>query len=98
MGDEYKFPTAMETFSSDYWFPKFVMGSLLLYPACDSFTAEHPGSIFASAFLFWLSVTFMWLTRMKPEAEELKYRRLFQWKWLPNFCGGVDTRSPFGST
>jgi len=83
MADEYKFPTALETLSADYWFPKFVMGGVLLYPAYDSFSVEHPASIFGSILLFSLSFTFLWLTRIKPEAEELKYRRLFQWKSLP---------------
>jgi hypothetical protein len=83
MGDEYKFPTALETFSSDYWFPKFVMGSLLLYPAFDWFRLDHPASIFPCGLMLSFSLTFLWLTRIKPEAEALKYRRLFEWKSIP---------------
>src|SRR5260370_153351 len=82
MPEEYKLPTALETVSADYWFPKFVMGSVLLYPAYDSFSVERPPSVFISAFLFALSFTMMWLTRVKPEAEILKYRRFSRWKSL----------------
>lgn len=82
MTDEYKFPTTLETLSADYWFPKFVMGTFLLYAAYVFFSVEHPASIFVCGFAFSLSFTLLWLTRVKPEAEELKYRRLFQWKSL----------------
>ena len=83
MANEYKFPTALETFSADYWFPKFVMGPALLYSAYIFFNAEHPLSAIAAALPFSLSLTFVWLSRVKRDAETLKYRRLFQWRSLP---------------
>ncbi len=86
MADEHKLPSALEIFSPDspdYWFPKFIMGSLLLCLAFACFRLDHPASIFPCGFILSLSLTFLWLTRIKPEAEELKYRRLFEWKSIP---------------
>jgi hypothetical protein len=112
MGDEHKFPSALEIFSPgspDYWFPKFVMGGPLLYFAFDSFRLDHPASIVPCGLILSLSLTFLLLTRIKPEAEEQKYRRLFEWKaipyseiigcstfWIWGFIKTKQYRFPFG--
>ena len=112
MGDGHKFPSALEIFSldsPDYWFPKFVMGGPLLYFAFDWFRLDHPASIFPCGLILSLSLTFLWLTRIKAEAEELKYRRFFEWKsipypeiircstfWLWGFIETKQYRFPFG--
>jgi hypothetical protein len=89
MHDEYKFPTALETMPADYWFPKYVMSSLLLACTWIFFNVENPNSGLVCAPLLLLSFMMMSVTRVKPGAESLMYRRLFRWKPLeyPNITG-----------
>jgi hypothetical protein len=82
MNDEYKFPTALETMPADYWFPKYVISSLLLAGTWLSFNVENPNSGLVCAALLLISFMMMSVTRVKPEAGSLMYRRLFRWKPL----------------
>jgi hypothetical protein len=66
--------------SADYWFPKFVMSGLLLIMGRSFFDWEHPASIIGCAIPVSMALMMSSLTRVKPEAEELMYRRFFQWK------------------
>jgi hypothetical protein len=83
MDPEYRLPTALETLSVDYWFPKFVMSSLLLFCAWSSFDKERPPSGIICALFLAMSLAMILLTRIKPEAEVVKYRRLYQWRPIP---------------
>jgi len=80
MAQEYKLPTALETLPSDYWFPKFVISGLLLISIPLFFDMQNPNSGPASAVIVLVSFMTMSLTRVKPEAERLMYRRFFHWK------------------
>src|SRR5258708_4759353 len=82
MNDEYRFPTALETMPADYWFPKYVMSSLLLACTLLTLNVENPNSGLVCAPLLLVSFMMMSVTRVKLEGESLKYRRLFQWKPL----------------
>ena len=83
MPDEYRLPTETETLSADYWFPKFII-STLLFLACPLFlNQERPLSIIVSAILVIGGLLLLSLTRIKPEAEVMKYRRFFHWKSEP---------------
>jgi predicted ABC-type exoprotein transport system permease subunit len=83
MTEEYKLPSALETMPVDYWFPKFVISSLLLISVPLFFNEEHPLSAIVCMFLLILSLMFMSLTRIKPEAEVVRYRRFFRWQAIP---------------
>jgi hypothetical protein len=83
MATEYKPPTALETLSADYWFPKFVMSSLLLFATFSFFNREYPLSGIVCVLFLTMSFAMMSLTRIKPEAEVVKYRRFFQWRPIP---------------
>jgi len=80
MPQEYKFPTALETMPADYWFPKFVMSGLLLISIPSFFDMQNPNSGLVCTLILLVSFTMMSLTRVKPEAERLMYRRFFRWK------------------
>ena len=80
MPQEYKLPTALETLPADYWFPKFVISGLLLISVPLFFDIQNPNSGLVCAFILFISLVMMSLTRVKPEAEKLMYRRFFRWK------------------
>ena len=83
MKDACDLPTELETMSVDYWFPKFVMSTLLL-AACPLFlNREHPLSFIISAGSAVGGLLLLSLTRVKPETDVIKYRRFFRWRPKP---------------
>lgn len=83
MPEEYKLPTDLETMSVDYWFPKFVMSFLLFFAAPLFLDRERPLSVVVVAIFVTGGFFFLSLTRVKPEADVIKYRRFFQWQPIP---------------
>ena len=80
MPDEYRLPTELETLSADYWFPKFIVSPLLFLASPLFLNKERPLSLIISAIFVIGGLLLLSLTRIKPEAEVLKYRRLFRWR------------------
>lgn len=97
MPQPYEYPTALETLSADHWWPKFVMGPLLLFVAYGTLNSAYPWSSVVSLGFFLAACALMSLTRIKPEPEALKYRRLFRWRPLSySDIRNCDTFSVFG--
>lgn len=83
MTKSYQFPSELETVSEGYWVSKLVLGPGMIYVGIKGFHLAHP--ILTSLFcipLVILGIFFVIITRLKPEAGVLGFRRFFQWQHI----------------